>query len=53
MNLFRHSDCTDHVSLQAAVIGALSALCEEFYQTESGKADEQIQGRMPTSKLMA
>ncbi|XP_016895946.1 tubulin-specific chaperone D isoform X2 [Cynoglossus semilaevis] len=29
--------------IMAAVIGALSALCEEFYQTESGKADEQIQ----------
>lgn len=30
--------------LQAAVVSALSALCEEFYQAEPGQADTQMQG---------
>lgn len=30
--------------LQAAVVSALSALCEEFYQAEPGQADIQMQG---------
>lgn len=30
--------------LQAAVVAALSALCEEFYQAEPGQADIQMQG---------
>lgn len=31
-------------TLQAAVVSALSALCEEFYQAEPGQADVQMQG---------
>lgn len=30
--------------LQAAVVSALSALCEEFYQAEPGQANIQMQG---------
>uniref|UniRef100_A0A3Q3SV46 Tubulin-specific chaperone D n=1 Tax=Mastacembelus armatus TaxID=205130 RepID=A0A3Q3SV46_9TELE len=30
----------------AAVVSALSALCEEYYQAQAGQADSQIQGRL-------
>lgn len=30
--------------LQAAVLSALSALCEEFYQAEPGQANIEMQG---------
>lgn len=29
--------------LQAAVVSALSALCEEYYQAQPGQADSEIQ----------
>lgn len=32
--------------LQAAVISALAALCEEYYQAEPGQADLQMQGEL-------
>lgn len=32
--------------LQGAVVSALSALCEEYYQSEPGQADSQIQGEV-------
>lgn len=32
--------------LQAAVISALAALCEEYYQAEPGQADLQMQGKL-------
>lgn len=31
--------------LQAAVVSAQAALCEEFYQAEPGQADLQMQGK--------
>lgn len=31
-------------SLQAAVVSALAALCEEYYQAEPGQADTKMQG---------
>lgn len=33
------------LDLQAAVVSALSALCEEYYQDETGQVDTQMQGR--------
>ena len=30
--------------LQAAVVSALSALCEEYYQADTGQADSDMQG---------
>lgn len=38
--------------LQAAVVSALSALCEEYYQANTGQADSDMQGELNVILLL-